>query len=228
MKLLVDRRAGDLAVKDRVLRHVLDDLARVPDPLLQELYGKELSRSFALSDAALADAIEGRRLRPGAVRPGGPAAVVEPRERSAVRDAESGLLRLALSGGTWLPRVTDVLEPEDFASEAARRLFEALRVAGAQADTTSGWFDRLGDPEERSLATRLAFEEAPPGDPERLFADYVATLKGARLEAAEVDLRRRLAAAEAQGDADLVARLLEEQRALAQDRSSWKKRAHWS
>jgi len=43
MKLLVDRRAGELAAKERVVRHLLADLGRLSDPLLQELYSKERS-----------------------------------------------------------------------------------------------------------------------------------------------------------------------------------------
>ena len=225
MKLLVDRRAGDLAVKERVLRHVLDDLVRVPDPLLQELYGKELGRSFGMSETALADALAHRRGEATGVMRRQPAPAEEP-ERSAVRDAERGLLRLALGGGAWLDRVVEALEPADFATEPARRLFEALQRAGATVDPASGWFGRIEDAEERSLATRLALEDMPPGDPERLFADYVATLKGAKIEAAEGELRLRLAAAEERGDREQLTRLLDEQRALAQDRSTLKKRAH--
>ncbi|NIW23698.1 MAG: hypothetical protein GWN29_03590, partial [Gammaproteobacteria bacterium] len=66
MKLLVDRRAGDLAVKEKVVRHILDDLGRVSDPLLLELFTKELCRSFALSEGTVAAALEQRKKTPRA------------------------------------------------------------------------------------------------------------------------------------------------------------------
>jgi DNA primase len=224
MKLLVDRRAGDLAVKDRVLRHLLDDLVRVPDPLLQELYGKDLARTFGLSDAALAAALDERRGRPARAAAALPAgdAVTDPR-RAALVEAQRGLLWLCLQGPAWVARLAAACDPEDFEPGSPRRLFEALAAAG-----TGGWFDRLEQEEDRSLATELALAEPPSGEAERLFHDYVAALKEARLQSAESDLRRRLRAAEQQGDEAEVRRLLEEQRHLAQDRSAWRKRAGWS
>lgn len=221
MKLLVDRRAGDLAVKERVVRHVVQALARVSDPLMQELYRKELGRAFALSDAAVAAAVErGRHDRPGRREAAPAAATVE--RRSAIHEAQRGLLRLALSGGTWGGRLTEWLAAEDFEAGPPRRLFEALD-AGAEA--VSGWLDHLEVEAERSFATELALEELPPGDPERLFQDYFATLRGARLDAEEEEILQGLREVQERGDRDAERRLLERQQALAQERSSLRKRS---
>lgn len=223
MKLLVDRRAGDLAVKDRVLRHLLDDLVRVSDPLLQELYGKELARTFGLSEAALGAALDDRRGRQARrAAPQAAEAAPDPR-RAALAEAQRGLLWLGLQGPAWVERLAATCDPEDFDAGAPRRLFEALGTAG-----TGGWFDRLEQEEDRSLATELALADPPAGEAERLFHDYVAALKEARLQAAEADLRCRLQEAEHRGDEAELRRLLEEQRHLAQDRSAWRKRAGWS
>jgi hypothetical protein len=225
MKLLVDRRAGDLAVKERVLRHLLDDLVRVPDPLLLELYGKEVCRTFGLSEGALAQALEKRR---GGAERRTPAARMTDGEPTAARpamvEAELGALRLALLGAGWRERLVETLEPEDFAPGPARRLFEALTHPAA-GSAAGGWLEGLEDEEERSLATRLALEDPPAGDPERLFESYAATLREARLEATAVDLVRRQMDAERRGDDAELGRLLAEQQALAQDRSAWRKRA---
>src|SRR5262249_42851979 len=173
MKLLVDRRAGDLAVKERVIRHLLDDLARVADPLLQELYGKELSRTFGLSDAAVHAALDQRQSRPAArALPVTPA--VETRT-GVVYEAERGLLRLALTQAEWADRLAATLAAEDFEPGPPRRLFEALFARGA-----CPWFDRLEDDADRSYATELALSDNPVGEPERLFNDYARALKSAR------------------------------------------------
>jgi hypothetical protein len=60
-----------------------------------------------------------------------------------------------------------------------------------------------------------------------LFNDYVAALKSARLESAERELNGRLQAAISSGDRDSEELLLASLRELAQDRSSWRKRAAW-
>lgn len=227
MKLLVDRRAGDLAVKERVVRHVVQDLARVGDPLLQELYRKELGRAFALSEAAVQAAVEqGRRARPerlaaaaGAVRMA-PAAGGE--TRSAVLEAQRGLLRLALSGGSWGDRLAARLGTEDFEAGPPRRLFEAL-LAGAEA--VSGWLGHLEAEDERSFATELALEDMPAGDPERLFQDYLATLREARLDAEEETILQGLRELQGRGDRDGERRLQERHRALVVERSSLRKRS---
>jgi DNA primase len=227
MKLLVDRRAGDMAVKERVVRHLLEDLQRVSDPLLQELYGEELSRTFGLSPATLAAARDRQRRtgdRPGAGRATAALAAAEPR-RTALEEARHGLLRLGLLGAPWPGRLATELEPEDFEPGPGRRLFEVLCDPAAGAAAADGWFDRLEAEEDRSYATRLALEEAPAGEPERLFADYVAAVRRARLEAAQNEIMQEIAAAQARGDQETANRLAAEQNAVARDRSAWTKRA---
>ena len=224
MKLLVDRRAGDLAVKERVVRHLLDDLVRVSDPLLQELYGKELARTFGVSDGVIEAALEQRRNRPSPR--GAAASLAAPMIAPAgvLGEAQQGLLRLGLLGPSWVDRLTAALDSEDFEAGAPRHLYEALRAA-READ--NGWFDRLETDADRSYATELALGDTPAGEPERLFNDYVAALKSARLEAAERELNGRLQAAISSGDRDTEELLLASLRELAQDRSSWRKRAAW-
>ena len=143
--------------------------------------------------------------------------------RPAILEAQRGLLRLGLSGPPWVERLRAGLEPADFDPGPPRRLFEALREA-SDAAHGGGWLDGLAAEEDRSFATELALEELPLGEPEKLFGDYVVALKGARLEAAELELQRRLAAAAGSGDREAEDRLLVEQRSLAQERSRLRKR----
>jgi DNA primase len=219
MKLLVDRRAGELAVKERAIRHVLDDVARVSDPVLKELYSKELCRAFGLSESAVQEALESRKSRgTPAERPAEPqsAGVSEEEEGStAVREARRGLLRLALSSGAWGEKLVQELDATDFGQGLSSRIFVALQTAGRNGR----WRDHVTTSEDDSFGSALEFEGPPAGDPEQLFRDYRATLLEARLDRTGAALRRRLAEAEERGDQETLSRLLAEQQALARDRS---------
>jgi hypothetical protein len=228
MKLLVDRRAGDLAVKERVVRHLLDDLGRLTDPLLQELYRKELARSFALSEATVSASLHAPRAKTArGPRPAEPAAAAGS-VRPAVLEAQRGLLRLGLSAPGWVERLAAELEAADFDPGPPRRLFEVLSAAHDPAIGGGRWIDAIEDESDRAFASELLLEDLPPGEPEQLFHDYLAAFKGARLEAAEGEVQRELAEAEARGDRDLQLELLARQRALATERSQLKKRATWT
>jgi len=217
MKLLVDRRAGELAVKDRAVRRLLDDVARMGDPVLQELYLKELGRGFALSDQALTTALADRRGRhPAPVA----AKVIEP-ARGPAAMAQRALLRLGLMDGTWASRLGAELSADDFEPGPPRRLFEALAGPEGRA---GAWLDQLEAEDERAFATELALEEMPAGEPERLYRDYVVALRGARLEATERELLQRLAAAEERGDHDAERDLQQRHHALVQERMQLRQR----
>ncbi len=217
MKLLVDRRAGDLAVKDRAIRRLLDDVVRMGDPVLQELYVKELARAFALSDRALAAAL--------AERKGRTAPATAPKRDEPVRDpaamAQRALLRLGLLDGAWAARLGAELSEDDFEPGPPRRLYEAIVGPEGRA---GAWLDQLDGEDERAFATELALEEMPAGEPERLYRDYVVALRGARLEAAERELLQRLGAAQERGDRDAERDLQRRHGAIAQERMQLRQR----
>ena len=217
MKLLVDRRAGELAVKERVARHLLADLGRVSDPLLQELYAKELCRTFGLSESTVAAALEKGKKQTGVALIATPESLEAPAETAtaAVQEARQGSLRLALSSRDWAARLLQEFEASDFGPGTEGRLFAALQAAGVDGS----WREQVTASAEDSLGTRLEFEGPPRGEPEQLYRDYRATLLEARLEKTGLDLRRRLAEAERSGDQETTQRLLAEQQALARDRS---------
>jgi DNA primase len=229
MKSLVDRRAGDLSVKERVVRHVLEDLSRVSDPLLQELYSKELSRSFALSEGTVAAALERQQPRaaPATTPPPAaevadagaavsvpaamvPAAVVP----AAVREARRGLLQLGLVTPGLASRMAVDLEPEDFGDGVERRVFEALCAAGPDGH----WRDHVASREDDSFGSQLEILGPLPGEPERLYQDYTARVLDARRRAASAEIDRRLGEAESRLDTEAQAELLKQRQSLARDR----------
>jgi hypothetical protein len=181
-----------------------------------------------VSEAAIAATLEGRRVAGRAaarvLAPDGAGAHVRP----AVLEAQRGLLRLGLEGPAWVEKLAETLQPADFDAGPPRQLYEALCSLAEAPAGHGGWLDRLEAEAERSFATELALEELPPGQPEQLFHDYLAALRGARLEDAEREVQRELAEAMARGDEAAQNRLLEKQIALAAERSSLKKRATWT
>jgi len=215
MKGLVDRRAGDLAVKERVVRHLLDDLGRISDPLLQELYSKELCRSFGLTEATVKTALS-KKQEP-VVRKAPESSHTEPTEAVSARlqAARHGLLRLALTSQEWAARLIDEFDPEDFADGPQRRVFEAL----VSARHEGRWRDFVSM-EDGSYGTAIEMQGPGSGDPQRLFQDYRTCILESRLDATKAALDHQLSDAESRGDEETVRRLTEARQALAQDRRS--------
>ena len=216
MKGLVDRRAGDLAVKERVVQHLLDDLGRISDPLLQELYSKELCRSFALTEATVVTALRNRT----ASSPVSTNVVSEEQAPSGVsarlQEARRGLLRLGLTGPEWGARVVEEFEPEDFAPGPEQGVLQALGRAGS----AGRWRDFVESREDDSFGTQIEIEGPFPGDPGRLFQDFRTCILETRLDAETAEVERRMQEAENQGDADAVRKLAEARQVLARDRNS--------
>jgi DNA primase len=220
MKGLVDRRAGDLAVKERVVQHLIGDLGRISDPLLQELYSKELCRSFGLTESTVTTALRQRKA-PGPGRrdtPEAATAAVEETgsEPARVQEARSGLLRLGLTSPQWGARLIEEFEPEDFSPGPERRVFEAMRRAGDEGR----WRDCVESSEDDSFGTAIEIQGPLPGEPERLYQDYRTCLLENRFEAVRAELERQMSEAESRGDDVMVRRLIEARQALAQDRRS--------
>jgi DNA primase len=220
MKGLVDRRAGDLAVKERVVQHLIGDLGRISDPLLQELYSKELCRSFGLTESTVTTALRQRKA-PGPGRRDTPEAATAAAEQTAseparLQEARSGLLRLGLTSPQWGAQLIEEFEPEDFSPGPERRVFEAMRRAGDEGR----WRDCVESSEDDSFGTAIEIQGPLPGDPERLYQDYRTCLIENRFEAVKAELERQMSEAESRGDDAMVRRLIEARQALAQDRRS--------
>jgi DNA primase len=216
MKGLVDRRAGDLAVKERVVRHLLDDLGRISDPLLQELYSKELCRSFGLTEDTVSTALSKRKTPP---------TPEPPRETShetgatpvtaRLQSARHGLLRLALTGQEWAARLIDEFDADDFAEGPQRRVFEAL----VSARHEGRWRDFVSM-QDGSFGTAIEMQGPGSGNPQQLFRDYRTCILESRLDATAALLEQQMTDAENRGDEQTVRRLTEARQALAQDRRS--------
>jgi DNA primase len=220
MKGLVDRRAGDLAVKERVVQHLIGDLGRISDPLLQELYSKELCRSFGLTESTVATALRQRRApsvtRSETTTQAAASADVTESVPARLQEARSGMLRLGLTAPEWGARLVDEFEPEDFAPGPERRVFEAMQRAG----DGGRWRDFVESSEDDSHGTAIEIQGPLPGEPERLYQDYRTCLLEHRFEAVKAELEKQMSEAESRGDDAMVRRLTEARQALAQDRRS--------
>ena len=216
MKQLVDRRAGDLAVKERVVQHLVDDLGRISDPLLQELYSKELCRSFGLSEATVMTALQ-KRKAPSSNRPQETTTPepTGPPVSARLQEARSGLLHLGLTDPTYAAQLIDEFDAEDFSEGPERRVFEAILKARHEGS----WRDYLSL-EDSGYGTRIEMRGQVSGEPARLYQDYRTCILEHRMDATAAELERHMAEAESRGDDETVRKLTEARQALAQERQA--------
>ena len=234
----------------QVVEAVLPVLHEVHDPVTRGAYLQHLSRRTGVDAAVLEDAR--RAWRPGAPGRGGsdhggarltvesvraasesfsPEEVIK-----AVTPVEAELLRLLLLLPDEQPRVADELGPDQLPSTVARELFRAI-VDGRAPDDRGirGSFDRttlLGGLDDETRALAVALLARPGPDPSTLAGDKVRyeienlllDLEADRLEERVQYNLSEQADAERRGEADQMERLLNQQRAINEERRSLDRR----
>jgi hypothetical protein len=154
----------------------------------------------------------------------------------AITPVEAELLRLLLLVPDEQPRVADELGPDQLPSTVARELFRAIVFGRAPSeDGLRPGFDRTAflaglDEEVRALAIALLARPGP--DPAALPADRIRyEIQNLLLELEADGIEERIqynlaeqAEAERLGDADQMDRLLNQQRAINEERRSLDRR----
>jgi DNA primase len=254
VEYLIDREADRRDVrttdgKRGVIDAVMPVLHGVSDPVTRQSYLQHLARRTGVEVGVLADTLrqwrvggtDGRRADHGpritieAVRAA--SEQVSPEEvLRAITPVEAELLRLLLLVPDEQPRVADELGPDLLPSTLARELFRAIVLNRAPGDDgLRPGFDRtaflaLLDEEVRALAIALLARPGP--DPGALPADRIRyeienlllDLEADRIEERIQYNRSEQAEAERLGDANQMERLLNQQRAINEERRSLDRR----
>jgi len=236
----------------QVVDAVLPVLSEVRDPVTRQAYLQHLARRTGVEEATLAEALRSRRPGQGTGGRGGAdhsgarltveavraaSELVSPDELvKAVTPTEAELLRLLLLVPDEQPRVADMLGPDLLPSTIARELFRAIVLQRAPDDDgLRPGFDRaalLAGLDEETSALAVALVARPGPDPAALSADRIRyeienlllDLEADRIEERVQYNLAEQADAERRGDPAVMERLLNQQRAINEERRSLDRR----
>jgi DNA primase len=189
------------------LDRLLPTLRAAADPLMRDLYIKEVSLRTGVSREALLQQIAARP-GPGAVARQGREQVAGDGDRGEragrarrgtgtvrrVDPAERDLLRVLVRDGSWVARAVDQVPPEWFETPGFREVYQAL-CRSPESSGSSLFFEQLS-PMARRAYTWLADTDPRYGrpDPDRTFDAAFASLKTRvlrrELDALELQMRK--------------------------------------
>jgi DNA primase len=210
---LADADLDSEAGRTAALKEALDVLRREPDADLRREWARTeiaagigVAYDFVATSAAragieldrhvgVATGGDARRTTGG----GGTAGL----DRAQVQ-RERDVLRVALQAPELLPDEWFELTADDLSHPTARKVFEAMRLAGGAGVDTQAILDEADDDELRATIRGLAVEEEPVPIDGRLAAWRVRTLLAQRLTAETRALRERLQTLHYQRDRDEV------------------------
>lgn len=154
--------------RGQAARDLAKSLSHLTDNIVRGAITRRIAERFGVSESSLAS----------------PAPAQELRKVVRGLDAELSLLRLMMDHPGLAARARNDLIGDDFSSEAKRKVFDLL---------VSDSKDRAAGP-ALELMAHIAVSPAPDGAPEKLYADYVRTMRARRLDAeihdCTVNLRR--------------------------------------
>ncbi len=201
LKQTFDSRS--LEGKIRIANDMVSLFSKVQNEILRALWVKELARELSLSEEALISEIgkaQGKTRE--AVRP------AEPKRETEIGSAEKFLIGLMLDGPDFLARAREEVRVDDFqnpkARAVAKKILEETKVFSA-----AQWMNGFGGETELLPVVSSACAEAEMLlDKEKAFRDCVLWFKRARIKNERDGLKSQILAAQEQGDARQVHKLL--------------------
>ncbi|MBN2184403.1 MAG: DNA primase [Candidatus Krumholzibacteriota bacterium] len=203
MKLEAEKGLHATYRKSKVVKHILEVVSRVREPVDRDLMLQEVSGLFSLSADTLRTAI---KRRPG--RAGGENQEHSPGSTKR-EDIQKELFRIGLEGDSYSRRLLENLMEDDFEGVLFRKYYKALDLALKNGiDIKSPDFTgAIKDPELSRLASEIALLELTPGPIDEVFEDTLIWLKKAALRDEMDEMKRQVIQFQEQGkDADSTAK----------------------
>jgi len=182
--------------KSQVIKHLLETLSSVTDPVRQELYLQEISNLFDVQAGTLRAGLKTRGRAEKA-----PERLPEAESR---RDKHQKLLfRLGLENERNARMILDNLDIGDLEGTLFMDYYKALDSAvKSHIDIRSSAFTAgIEDPELSRLASEVALLQLPPGPQEQFLTDTLTWIKKEALKEELHLMRKRLETLEAEGGA---------------------------
>jgi DNA primase len=178
--------------KNQVIKHLLETLSSITDPVRQELYLQEMSNLFEVQASTLRSGLRRR----GRTEQTPPERL--PEEESLRERHQKLLFRLGLDDERYAQMILDDLDIGDLEGTLFMDYYKALDSAlRNHVDIRSSAFTgAIDDLELSKLASEIALLQLPPGPQEKLLTDTLTWLKKEAVKD-ELDLmKKRLRALE--------------------------------
>ncbi|NOZ61434.1 MAG: DNA primase [Calditrichaeota bacterium] len=190
-----------------IITELLSSVARIKDPVKQNLTIKEIAEYFALEERALFQKLEmmkrGRTTyRPTEVTPLEKKPEQQPQQKSRYELAEKNLLRLAFSDINWMRTIFDHLSLDDISDPLHRDFFSRLIdiYNSYEFVETNDIAALIADAKLAPLISEFLNEPLPPNtDQKKLIVDCVAMLRRKSYEKLLHDVTLAIKSAEAGG-----------------------------
>lgn len=189
----------------RAVETVVEVLAKQKDEVKRSLWIKKISEEFSIEERVIQRSVNTARRRGDVPKEEQALETTQPTSKTA----EQGLLQLILAKGHLLENVMADLALDDFEQPDVREVVELmcdLRREDEAFDTAL-LIDKLRRPSAKNLVSRLAMEDVPSDEPDRLYYDYVFFIRRARISKELRDVQEALKKAQKQGDDGLVLKL---------------------
>jgi len=211
----VVRTGGTTSIDDKVAKagEMLGFIAKLPSGIERDHYLKRTAEALDLDETVLRQEMKPRQTAGAAdvpkVQPAGGLRSHRPR-------SEEVLIHLMLRDEGIAQNLKAQLQPQDFTDplyrRAAARIFEVLG-AGGRIEMSALVVE--GDEELNGLLSHYSVLDLVYDDPEKSYQDCVALIKQQDPEKKMKQIVKAIKEAEARGDNDALARLIEEQQDLS-------------
>ena len=203
MKLEAEKGLHATYRKSKVVKHILEVVSRVREPVDRDLMLQEVSGLFSLSADTLRTALKQRPGRTSGENPERPPGSTK-REK-----IQKELFRIGLEGESYSRRLLENLMEDVFEGELFRKYYKALDLALKNgSDIKSPDFTgAIKDPELSRMASEIALRELSPGPVDEVFEDTLIWLKKAALRDEMNEMKRQVMQFQEQGeDTDSMAK----------------------
>ncbi len=198
--------------RNQVIKHLLNSVERVRDPIRRELYYQEISELFKVPVDALRN---GASFRGGVERGRGRRKTVSGKSNKR-EEFQKIIFRIALENKNFAEILLNGIEMEVLEGELYRKLFSMIdQAVDSNIDIgDSAFLGSIDEPELARFVSELALMDLPPGPVESFLVDTMIWLKSAWLRDRKDHLKMKLTELEEDGksESEEAVRIVEDYR----------------
>jgi len=197
--------------KSSAVKEATRALAAEKDPIIKKEYIKLLSDRTGIDPATVEAEVKRQDFYLGRSGQGSSSAArsVE-KPGSKLLKAEESLIKSVIDDPSIIPRFKELMHWREFTNTAHRTIAEMIQSfdpASLKGDLPHSIMESLPGDEEKKLLSRILVTELPSGNKEKMFGDFIKTIKAYHLKSKLDDYRVEIGNAEKIKDYDKVTEL---------------------